>query len=148
MFGLRWGSRGSQTVGWRCSSPTNAPPTDVRVMRWLRYLWPLPVTLLGVAVLSVAGILGARVRRWDGCLVGWGGPLSVAMVRRAGCCMGHVLLFRTDDDARRLWQHEVCHVRQFERWGLLLLVLLRVWPRLEAEARGFDHYEIGGPGTE
>jgi hypothetical protein len=53
--------------------------------------------------------------------------------------MGHVILARDEECLDRSRRHEHVHVRQFERWGLLLLPaswLASTW----LWARGFDPY--------
>ncbi|MHB1189183.1 hypothetical protein [Thiobacillus sp.] len=98
--------------------------------RWLIYLWPLPVTLLGMLVALIARSSGGVVRRVDGVLESAGGwparvlrwefPFSGAV---AAITLGHVVLGVSLDALTATRAHERAHVRQFERWGALLLVL-------------------------
>lgn len=100
-------------------------------MRWgLRYLWPLPVTLLGMLIALLARSSGGVVRRVDGVLESAGGwpakvlrlgfPFSGAV---AAVTLGHVVLGVSLDALTATRAHERAHVRQFERWGLLMLAL-------------------------
>ncbi len=94
------------------------------------YLWALPVTLLGILLMAVARGSGGMSQRVDGVLEvagGWpaailrrGFPFSGAV---AAITLGHVVLgvSLAALDATRV--HERAHVRQFERWGALLLLL-------------------------
>lgn len=100
------------------------------MLRVLLYLWPLPVTLLGMLVALVARGSGGVVRKVDGVLesaggwparlLRWGFPFSGAV---AAITLGHVVLGVSLDALNATRVHERAHVRQFERWGILMLVL-------------------------
>lgn len=96
----------------------------------LRYLWALPVTLLGVLVVVMARSSGGSVQKVDGVLESAGGwparilrrgfPFSGAV---AAMTLGHVVVGVSLDALSATRAHERAHVQQFERWGMLLLVL-------------------------
>ena len=100
------------------------------MLRLLRYLWPLPVTLLGMLVASIARGSGGAIQRVDGVLESAGGwpawvlrrgfPFSGAV---AAITLGHVVLGVSLEALTATRAHERAHVRQFERWGVLLLAL-------------------------
>lgn len=100
------------------------------MLRFGLYLWALPVTLLGVLAVLVARSSGGSVHRVDGVLeasggwparlLRWGFPFSGAV---AAITLGHVVLGVSADALDATRAHERAHVRQFERWGVLLLVL-------------------------
>ena len=100
------------------------------MLRLLRYLWPLPVTLLGMLVASIARGSGGTLQRVDGVLESAGGwpawvlrhgfPFSGAV---AAITLGHVVLGVSLEALTATRAHERAHVRQFECWGVLLLVL-------------------------
>lgn len=100
------------------------------MLRVLRYLWPLPVTLLGMLVALIARSSGGKLQRVNGVLESAGGwparvlrhgfPFSGAV---AAITLGHVVLGVSLDALKATRAHEQAHVRQFERWGVLLLVL-------------------------
>lgn len=100
------------------------------MLRVLRYLWPLPVTLLGMLVALIARSSGGKLQRVNGVLESAGGwparvlrhgfPFSGAV---AAITLGHVVLGVSLDALKATRAHERAHVRQFERWGVLLLVL-------------------------
>lgn len=100
------------------------------MLRLLRYLWALPVTLLGVLVALVSRGSGGTLKRVEGVLEvagGWpawalrrGFPFSGAV---AAITLGHVVVGVSRNALTSTRAHERAHVRQFERWGVLLLVL-------------------------
>ena len=136
------------------------------MLRLLLYLWAFPVTLLGVLVALLARSSGGTLRQVEGVLEtagGWpawllrrGFPFSGAV---AAVTLGHVVVGVSLSDLAATRAHERAHVRQFERWGVLLLVLyplagLLAWARgghpyrdnlFEREARAADvqqHYGL------
>ncbi|HET7481614.1 MAG TPA: hypothetical protein VFK89_02010 [Actinomycetota bacterium] len=79
----------------------------------LRYLWAGIWSLVGVALAPtfdrrrvVDGVLLCEGARWPRRL-GW---------RYRAITFGHVVLC-VDRIDRRVWTHELVHVRQYERWG-------------------------------
>ena len=138
------------------------------MLRILFYLWPLPVTLFGMLVALVARASGGALERVDGVLESAGGwPARV--LRRgfpfsgtvAAITLGHVVVGVSLAALTATRAHERAHVRQFERWGVLLLVLyplagLFAWLRggnpyhdnlFEREARAAELAVLGEPGT-
>lgn len=80
-------------------------------------LWAAPASLLGL-MLGLA--LGGRVRRVGPALeiaTRWGRPLPFAAIT-----LGHVIVGTSRGELERLRAHEHVHLRQFERWGALLLL--------------------------
>src|SRR5512143_646247 len=100
------------------------------MLRVLLYLWALPVTLLGMLVALIARGSGGALYRVDGVLEAAGGwpawvlrrgfPFSGAV---AAITLGHVVVGVSSAALASTRAHERAHVRQFERWGVLLLVL-------------------------
>jgi len=100
------------------------------MLRVLLYLWPLPVTLLGMLLALAARSSGGLLQQVDGVLESAGGwparvlqhgfPFSGAV---AAITLGHVVVGVSLDALTATRAHERAHVRQFERWGVLLLVL-------------------------
>ncbi len=100
------------------------------MLRLLCYAWALPVTLIGMLVVVLAKGSGGSVRKVDGVLESAGGwparvlrrgfPFSGAV---AAMTLGHVVVGVSLDALTATRAHERAHVRQFERWGMLLLVL-------------------------
>ena len=104
-------------------------------MRVLRYLWALPWSTLGALLAPffrrryvVRGVLVAEGAGWPRCL-GW--------TYRA-ITFGHVVLAVDDIDLETL-DHELVHVRQYERWGPLFVPAYLV-ASLRALLTGRHHY--------
>ena len=116
------------------------------MLRALRYLWPLPVTLLGMLVVLVARSSGGSVQQVAGVLEaagGWPGrclrngfPFSGSV---AAMTLGHVVLGVSQEALVATRAHERAHVRQFERWGVLMLLLYPL-AGLAARLRGGHPY--------
>ncbi len=96
-------------------------------MRLIGYLWASPVTLVGLVLGLLAAVSGGSVRVQGGVIevyggwVGWllrGGRFASG---GAAMTLGHVVLARDAACLARSRAHEWAHVRQFERWGPLLL---------------------------
>ena len=89
-----------------------------------RYLWPLPVTLIGVVCVGAARIFGARVALRGGVMEACGGPLGAVLRRMyppmpvSAITLGHVVLAQDESQLELTRVHERVHVRQYERWGL------------------------------
>lgn len=105
---------------------------------WL-YLWVLPVTLFGLLLALIARISGGGLHRVDGVLEAAGG-WPAWLLRRgfpfsgpvAAITLGHVVVGVSSGALTATRNHERAHVKQFERWGIMLLVLyplagLRAW---------------------
>jgi hypothetical protein len=93
--------------------------------QFVRYLWPLPFSLLAALALILVVPLSVSFARRDGALQAYG-PGAALLLRivvpwmaASGLTIGHVLIYRNQADARTLHAHEIVHVRQWERWGLL-----------------------------
>jgi hypothetical protein len=105
------------------------------------YLWALPWTVVGVAIGSIGLITGGRIQRRGGILEFYGGAVAWLLERTpgTGCgaaamTLGHVVLGRTTAALDVTRQHELVHVRQYERWGPLfvpayLLCSAIIWRR-------------------
>lgn len=114
-------------------------------MRFLGYLWALPVTLVGLALALFAVVTGGGCEVRGGVVAAWGGGVGRLLrggrFRPGGAAMalGHVILARDADCLARSRAHELAHVRQFARWGPFLLPaywLIAVW----LKGRGYDPY--------
>jgi hypothetical protein len=110
------------------------------------YLWALPVTLVGLLIVLIACGSGGVQQRVGGVLEvagGWparvlrrGFPFSGSV---AAITLGHVVVGVSLAALDSTRAHERAHVRQFERWGVLM-VLLYPLAGLIAALRGGHPY--------
>lgn len=99
-------------------------------MRLWFYLWALPVSTLGALFALLARATGGRFQWMDGVLEASGG-WPAAWLRHgfpysgpvAAITLGHVVLGISDDALNLTRAHERVHVGQYERWGILFLLL-------------------------
>jgi hypothetical protein len=93
------------------------------LFRILKLAWAGPYSAIGLMVGWFALVTGGHVCYHDGILSFWGGGLRwivenvlpkndfIAMT------LGHTVIGRTWNDIEGSHEHELVHVRQFERWG-------------------------------
>ncbi len=115
-------------------------------VRLLAYLWAAPASAIGLGLALCARAAGAGLRRNSGVLEVSGAGARWCLDRLAppgwrvdAATFGHVVLARDASTLELRRQHELRHVRQFERWGALLLPL---YPAAAIAARlaGRDGY--------
>lgn len=93
----------------------------------LCWLWPFPWTLLGLAIGLLGCIGGGKVAWYKGTIVCWGHWLSRLLQNvpisggAAALTLGHTILARSEADMRKIHDHELVHVRQYQRWGVLFV---------------------------
>ena len=114
-----------------------------QLRRLFLYLWASPVTLLGLLAGLLAFALGASVKRRDG-VIEIAGNARTPLLRKlsrhfVAITLGHVILGRNHGTLKRWRSHEHVHVRQYERWGVLL-PLLYLLASLHAWATGKHFY--------
>lgn len=110
-------------------------------MRWLGYVWALPVSLIGALFALLARLSGGLYRVERGVLEVSGGWPAKLLCRGFPFCgpaaaitLGHVVLGATQDALEKTRSHERVHVRQYERWGILFVLaypLAGVWAWLK-----------------
>ncbi len=94
-------------------------------MQFLKYIWPLPITLFGLILASIVQITGGVCKRYGNALEASNGAASRLLwlmnpwANIEAITLGHVILARDADTAERLRTHEHTHVRQYERWGVI-----------------------------
>ena len=116
------------------------------MLRVAMYLWALPVTLIGLLVVLIARSSGGVQQRVNGVLEAAGGwparvlrhgfPFSGSV---AAITLGHVVVGVSLAALDATRAHERAHVRQFERWGVLMMVLYPL-AGLLAALRGGNPY--------
>lgn len=89
-------------------------------------LWASPYSLLGCLIGGIGLATGGGLRVRDGVL-GFHGGFTRWVVRHTplgeGCAaitLGHTVIGQTRSDLILSHDHEMVHVRQFERWGPLM----------------------------
>jgi hypothetical protein len=118
----------------------------VRVRRAFAYAWALPTTAVGLILVGVSLVTGARVSVVDGVMEAHGGVLT-PMLRRfvplrggaSAMTLGHVVVARDVHALDRTRAHERAHVRQVERWGPFFLPAYLVASLIVA-TRGGHYY--------
>lgn len=99
------------------------------MIRLVHYAWAAPASAVGLVAAVLALCLGARARSVNGVLEVAGGRLGRWMRPQAGplpfaaITFGHVVLGHDGATLASLREHEHAHVRQYERWGVLLFPL-------------------------
>jgi hypothetical protein len=93
-------------------------------MRWWRYLWASPNTLLGCVLAPLVYLCGGRIAVRAGVLEMHGGPLPWLLRTLTAVdggadalTLGHVVIARDDRSLDLTRAHERRHVCQYETWG-------------------------------
>src|SRR5512142_1361069 len=88
-------------------------------------LWALPWTLVGICAGLAALAVGGRCRVRAGVIEFHGGAIAWLFERLPvgpiAMTFGHTVLGRTAAALDQARQHELVHVRQYERWGPLFV---------------------------
>jgi hypothetical protein len=96
----------------------------------------------------LALLTGGRGQARDGTWAFSGGGATAflrycPLVRGASAMtLGHVILGQTGDDLDLSYEHELVHVRQYERWGPLFVpayLAAAVWQRLQGRHPYWDN---------
>lgn len=90
-------------------------------MRLILLLWALPWTLVGLGLGLIGLATGGRGRRVGHVLEFHGGAVTWLLERLPVCpvamTLGHTILGQTAAGLDFCRDHELVHVRQYERWG-------------------------------
>lgn len=92
-------------------------------LKLLAYVWTFPNTLLGLAAGTLLLIFRGKARLRSGCVEFYGWPfawlLSLTPIGKGGAAitLGHVIIGSSRALLDRVRQHELVHVRQYEKWG-------------------------------
>ena len=117
-------------------------------MTLLRYLWAAPATMIGLLLAPLARLSGGRVRCVAG-VVEIDGGLAGRLLSRlpvigsaAAMTLGHTVIGQDRAGLDESRPHERIHVRQYERWGPLLIpayLLASLWARLQGRHPYWDN---------
>ncbi len=95
-------------------------------LRLLAMLWASPYTLLGAVLGAIGLCTGGRVRLRGRVIEFYGGGVQWLLQQfffgegALAFTLGHTVLGQTDAALDIARDHELVHVRQFERWGPLM----------------------------
>jgi hypothetical protein len=93
------------------------------VLRFLSIIWASPYTLLGMCIGFLGICTGGRSRSHGRVIEFHGGAVKWFLVHLPGgqftlaITFGHTILGQTEAALDISYQHEMVHVRQYERWG-------------------------------
>ena len=99
----------------------------------LLILWAAPWTLLGLAFGLLALVTGGGVQRVGRVIEFYGGVIDWLLRRvpiaggASAMTLGHCVLGCSPAALRRCRRHELVHVAQYERWGLLFVPVYFGW---------------------
>ncbi|MDI1301891.1 MAG: hypothetical protein PSX71_08305 [bacterium] len=123
----------------------------------LHYLWASPCTLVGMVAGAVFLAAGGSARMEGGVIeISLPPRMQHTFLSLGAITFGHVVLGISKAELERLRTHELEHVRQYERWGLLFFLAYPA-SSLVQFMRGknpywYNHFEIqarqrsaGGP---
>ncbi len=95
------------------------------MLRLLTMIWACPGTAVGLLAGLLGVVTGGRMRRVGRTLEFHGGCLRWVLdrwpFRAAAMTLGHVIVARDKDCLDVSREHELVHVRQYERWGPLFI---------------------------
>jgi hypothetical protein len=95
-------------------------------LRLLAVAWAAPYTLAGLALGAIGLCTGGRARVRRGVVEFYGGGVAWLLRRfffgrgAMAFTLGHVVFGQSGDALDACRDHELVHVRQFERWGPLM----------------------------
>jgi hypothetical protein len=117
-------------------------------IRLLSYIWPLPCTLLGLAI-GFFPLLGGREVVFRRGTIGIYGPGIRRLLAKvpieggaAAITLGHSILAADLECYEDSFEHEWIHVRQYLWWGPLFLpayLVNSLWHRLHGRDEYFDN---------
>lgn len=100
----------------------------------LAIVWAAPASLVGLAAGAVGLCTGGKLQRRGRVLEFWGGRVAWLLQRlphpAMAMTLGHTVLGVTEAALDVCREHELVHVRQYERWGPLMIpayLLCSVW---------------------
>lgn len=118
-------------------------------MRVLRIIWAFPATAIGLTLVALAVITGGAAQMAHGVVEAQGGLLPRILRRlplvkggASALTLGHVVLATDRTTLDRTRRHERAHVRQYERWGPLLIpayLVVGAWLLLRRRDAYFDN---------
>jgi tetratricopeptide (TPR) repeat protein len=114
---LAYEAKPDRPAGWHTANESR---------RLLTIIWASPYTLLGLFLGGIGVFTGGRARIRGGAVEFYDGGVKWLLQRfptgqfPLACTVGHTILGQTDASLDIARDHEMVHVRQFERWGPLM----------------------------
>jgi len=114
----------------------------------LAIVWAAPWSLFGLLIGGLGLVSGGRVQRVGRVIEFWGGAVTwfldlFPLIKGASAVtFGHTVLGRSESHLDACRQHELVHVRQYERWGLLFVpayVCLWAWLGVRGKNPYYDN---------
>ncbi len=98
------------------------------VLKTCKYIWVFPVTFFGLIIVGLTAVSGGSVRVDYGVIEAGGGfakwLIEHALLGKVWCAtLGHVIIGLDCEYLERMRAHELIHVQQYERWGILFIPL-------------------------
>lgn len=91
----------------------------------LAWLWAAPITFIALPLAAIIHLFGGQIRSNGEAFEATGG-CATQLLRLMNpwalveaITLGHLIIARDIDLANRLRSHELVHVRQYQRWGVL-----------------------------
>lgn len=92
-------------------------------MRTVRYAWAAPCTAVGLVLAAPVLLFGGTAKIHSGVIeIVLSKSEPKARVLFGAITFGHVVLGRTERLLVQLRAHELQHVRQYERWGVVFFL--------------------------
>jgi hypothetical protein len=114
-----------------------------------KVVWAAPCSAVGLVLGAAVLLLGGKARHSFGTLEfafrdseGSCGRLAQSLPFRA-ITFGHVIIAISEQELDRSHEHELVHVRQYERWGLAFFVAYptsSIWQLLKGRNAYLDNY--------
>lgn len=97
------------------------------LIKFFKYVWPIPYTFIGLWLGGIAMLLGAQAQVISGVVEFHGGFISRLVTqlpilnRFVAITLGHTILAKNASVLNVYRAHEHVHVKQYERWGLFFV---------------------------
>lgn len=118
------------------------------LIKFLKYIWPLPYTLIGLGLGAVAMLFGAKAQVISGVVEFQGGFISrliaqLPMLNRfVAITLGHTISAKNASVLNAYRAHEHVHVKQYERWGIFFVpvyLIFSIWALMQGKRPYFEN---------
>jgi hypothetical protein len=119
----------------------------MNVARCVRLAWAAPCSLVGLLAAALVVLGGGHARRAGGIVEVVWRPTARGWLARwlpfRAITLGHVVVAVSSRDLSACRRHELVHVRQYERWGVLFFpayALSSLWQGLRGRRPYWDNW--------